>query len=122
MSPPDSGDGVISPLKGGSEGRHQSTLPPVLDSGRKESAARDLDVEAGVSEEGGRIPDIEVAHAGQGDGDGAAVLSEEVRVPDDPEDGAGEWQEMPADWGTMTKSQRRTWKLARARIRKKTQG
>ena len=75
-----------------------------------------------TSEEGGRIPDIEVAHAGQGDGDGAAVLSEEVWVPDDPEDGAGEWQEMPADRGTMTKSQRRTWKLARARIRKKTQG
>ncbi len=65
MSPPDGGDGVISPLKGGSEGRHQSTLPPVLDSGRKESAARDSDVEIGVSEERGRLPDIWDAYAGK---------------------------------------------------------
>jgi hypothetical protein len=87
-----------------------------------ERGRRTLGFFEGVRGESGVAFGIEVAHAGQGDGDGAKVLSEEVRVPDDPEDGAGELQEMPANWGTMTKSQRRTWKLARARIRKKTQG
>jgi len=51
-------------------------LPSVFDSSGKELAARDLDVEAaGVSEEGGRLPGIGDAYAGQGDGDGAKVLS-----------------------------------------------
>ena len=82
MSPPDSSDGPISPLQGGSEDRYLPTLPSVFGRGGKELAARDLDVEAGVSEEGGRIPDIEVAHAGQGDGDRVAVSSVVAAVSD----------------------------------------
>jgi hypothetical protein len=80
MSPPDSSDGPISPLQGGSEDIYLPTLPSVFGRGGKELAARDLDVEAGVNEESGRLPDIEVAHVGQGDGDGAAVLRIEAEV------------------------------------------
>ena len=64
LSPPDSGDGAISPLQGGSEGRHVSTLPSVFDNGRTESAAGDLDVEAGMDEASGRLPNTGGAYAG----------------------------------------------------------
>ena len=112
ISPPDSGDGAISPLQGGSEGRHLSMLPSVFDSSGKEPAARDLDVEAaGVSEEGGRLPDIEVAHVGQGDGEREMVSSETITVLDG---GAGGMptamnRRLPDDWATMSKSQRNRW-------------
>ena len=34
----------------------------------------------------------------------------------------GELQEKPAEWDSMTPSQQRTWKMARARIRRKARG
>ena len=50
-------------------------MPSVFDSDRKESTARDLDVETGVSEERGRLPGIGDAHEGRSDGDRAAISS-----------------------------------------------
>ena len=74
----------------GLEGRHQSTLPSVFDRDVKKLAARDPDVEAGASEKSGRLPDIGDAYAGQGDDDGAKVLSEEAAVSGGVADGDGE--------------------------------
>ena len=50
-------------------------MPSIFDSGRKESAARDLDVETGVSKERGRLPGIGDAHEGRSDGERAAISS-----------------------------------------------
>jgi hypothetical protein len=128
MSPPDSSDGPISPLQGGSEDRYLPTLPSVFGRGGKELAARDLDVEAGVSEEGGRIPDIEVAHAGQGDGDGATVLSEGTAAPGgeakeaDEETRDQQRRGLPYDGQSMTKTQRRHWLKTQAKRREREKG
>ena len=109
MSPPDSSDGPISPLQGGSEDRYLPTLPSVFGRGGKELAARDLDVEAGVSEEGGRIPDIEVAHAGQGDVGKAAISSDGAEAGSAAED-ADESTEKSAMSATQRRHHRRRYK------------
>ena len=57
-------------------------MPSVFGRGGKELAARDLDVETGVSKERGRLPGIGDAHVGQGDGDRVAVSSVGAAVSD----------------------------------------
>ena len=129
MSPPDSGDGVISPLQGGSEGRHQSTFPSVFDSGRKESAARDPDVEAGASEERGRVLGIGDVHTGQGDGDKATGASG-VLPQGDVAGSCGELDEVtygraaeggPGIRGSMNRTKWKNFKKAAARINTRDQ-
>ena len=121
MSPPDSGDGVISPLKGGSEGRHQSTLPSIFDSGRKESAARDLDVETGVSKERGRLPGIGDAHVGQGDGDRVAVSSVGAAVSDGEAEYLDEGMKGQKSRGPkLSRAQQRHARKAKARAAEQT--
>ena len=127
MSPPDSSDGPISPLQGGSEDRYLPTLPSVFDSGRKESAARDSDVETGVSEERVRLPDIWDAHAGQGEG-GAAISSEGTAAPGgeakeaDEETRDQQRRGLPYDGQSMTKTQRRHWLKTQAKRREREKG
>ena len=126
MSPPDSSDGPISPLQGGSEDRYLPMLPSVFGRGGKELEARDLDVEAGVSEEGGRIPDIEVAHVGQGDGGKATVASGVIVLPQgDVAGSCGELDEVtygraaeggPGIRGSMNRTKWKNFKKAAARI------
>jgi hypothetical protein len=55
-------------------------LPSAFDNGRTESAAGDFDVEAGMDEASDRLSNTGGAHAGQGDGDGVAVLRKEAEV------------------------------------------
>ena len=132
LSPPDSGDGVISPLQGGAEGRHVSRLPSVFDNGRTESAAGDLDVEAGMDEANGRLPNTGGAQAGQGDGDGAAVVSEGSTKSGGMADWDGESEsvttavrlhpDQPENWSSLSKSQQRHWWRQRKRIHDRGKG
>jgi len=113
----DSSDGPISPLQGGSEDRYLPylpTLPSVFDRGGKELAARDLDVETGVSEERGRLPDIEVAHEGRSDGDRAAISSGGAEAGRAVE-GADESTEKRAMSATQRRNQRKYKEKAMAR-------
>jgi hypothetical protein len=121
LSPPDSGDGAISPLQGGSEGRHVSILPSVFDNDRTESAAGDLDVEAGVSEEWDRLSGIGDAQAGQGEGS-AAFSSEGGAKEADKETRDQQRRDLPQDWQFMTKTQRRHWLKTQAKRREREKG
>ena len=78
-------------------------LPSVFDNGRTESAAGDLDVEAGMDEARGRLPGIGNAQAGQGVGDGAEVLNE------------GAKEKVPALTKTQKRNQQKYRALAAAR-------
>ena len=78
-----------------------------FESGGKESAVRDLDVEAGVSEESGRLPGIWEVHAGQGED---AVLSDVAAVSGEGDNVEKvKVRERPASWDTMSSSQRKQW-------------
>ena len=113
----DSSDGPISPLQGGSEDRYLPylpTLPSVFGRGGKELAARDLDVETGVSEERGRLPGIGDAQEGQGDGDRAAIPSGGAEAGSAAED-ADESTEKSAMSATQRRHRRRYKAKAMAR-------
>ena len=94
--------------------RYLPTLPSVFGRGGKELAARYLDVEAGVSEEGGRLPGIGDAHEGQSDGDKAAI-SGGGAVAGSAVEGADESTEKRAMSATQKRTQRKYKAMARAR-------
>ena len=79
--------------------------PSVFDSGGAELAARDLDVESGMDQESGWLPDIWDAHVEQRDSvfpsDVAAVSGEGDNVE------KVKVRERPANWDTMSWNQRK---------------
>ena len=87
---------------------------------------------AGVSEERGRLPGIGDAYAGQGDDDGAKVLSEEAAVSGGVADGDGEsgsgatavrlHSDQPENWSSLSKSQQRRWWRERKRKHGRAEG
>ena len=98
----------------------------------KESAAGDLDVEAGMDEANGRLPNTGGAQAGQGDGDGAAVVSEGSTKSGGMADWDGESEsvttavrlhpDQPENWSSLSKSQQRHWWRQRKRIHDRGKG
>ena len=81
-----------------------------------------------MDEASGRLPGIGDAHAGQGDGDGAAVLSEGTAAPGgeakevDEETRDQQRRDLPQDWQSMTKTQRRNWMKTQAKRREREKG